>query len=52
LESLEYVIVHELTHLLERGHGDRFVALMDGFLPSWRLRRDELNHMPLSQESW
>lgn len=49
---LEYIVVHELTHLLERGHGERFVALMDRFLPDWRLRRDELNEAPLAQESW
>lgn len=49
---LEYIVVHELTHLLERGHGDRFVALMDQFLPDWRTRRDELNEAPLAQESW
>jgi len=49
---LEYIVVHELTHLLERGHGERFVALMDQFMPDWRIRRDELNDAPLAQESW
>ncbi|MEV7412819.1 SprT family zinc-dependent metalloprotease [Streptomyces althioticus] len=49
---LEYVVVHELTHLLERGHGERFVALMDQFLPDWRARRDELNEAPLADEDW
>lgn len=38
-ECLEYVIVHELCHLLERGHGPRFKALMDRFLPDWRERK-------------
>ena len=38
-ECLEYVVVHELCHLLERGHGPRFQALMDSFLPDWRQRR-------------
>lgn len=38
----EYVLVHELVHLLERGHGPRFKALMDRFLPDWRLRRKRL----------
>lgn len=41
-ECLEYVVVHELCHLLERGHGPRFQALMDGFLPDWRDRRAKL----------
>lgn len=41
-ECLEYVVVHELCHLLERGHGPRFKALMDAFMPDWRQRRDKL----------
>lgn len=49
---LEYIIVHEMTHLLERGHGERFTKLMDGFLPDWRNRRDELNGAPLAHEEW
>ncbi|CAM5526597.1 M48 family metallopeptidase [Streptomyces griseorubiginosus] len=49
---LEYVVVHELIHLLERGHGERFVSLMDQFLPDWRARRDELNEAPLADEDW
>lgn len=49
---LEYILVHEMTHLLERSHNDRFVALMDRHLPSWRLDRDVLNHAPLAHEDW
>lgn len=49
---LEYIVVHELVHLRERGHGDRFVALMDKLLPDWRARRDELNAAPLAAEDW
>lgn len=41
-ECLEYVVVHELCHLLERGHGPRFHALMDSFMPDWRQRRAKL----------
>ena len=41
-ECLEYVVVHELCHLLECGHGPRFKALMDHFMPDWRQRRDKL----------
>ena len=52
LPCLEYVIVHELLHLIERGHNDQFVALFDEHLPQWRARRDELNAMPLAHESW
>ena len=41
-ECLEYVVVHELCHLLERGHGPRFHALMDAFLPDWKAVRAKL----------
>ncbi len=41
-ECLEYVVVHELCHLLERGHGPRFKAFMDAFMPDWRTRRAKL----------
>lgn len=50
--ALEYIVVHELTHLLERGHGERFTMLMDRFMPDWRVRRDELNAAPLAEETW
>ncbi|MGO1736468.1 MAG: M48 family metallopeptidase [Leucobacter sp.] len=49
---LEYIVVHELAHLRERGHGDAFVALMDSVMPDWRARRDELNEAPLGHEDW
>jgi hypothetical protein len=47
VECLEYVLVHELVHLLERRHNQRFIAYMDQFLPTWRLARAELNRLPL-----
>jgi len=49
---LEYVLVHEMVHLLERHHNERFRILMDRFLPQWRLYRDELNSEPLAYEHW
>jgi len=49
---IEYIIVHELVHLLERHHNDRFIAMMDKFMPQWRLYRDELNALPLKHEQW
>jgi predicted metal-dependent hydrolase len=49
---LEYIVVHEMAHLLERNHGERYTKLMDGFLPDWRTRRDELNAAPLGHEEW
>jgi predicted metal-dependent hydrolase len=51
-ECLEYVIVHELVHLIEPTHNKKFVALMDQFMPQWRQFRDELNRMPLSHVDW
>lgn len=50
--SLEYIVVHELMHLNERKHNDRFSRLMDEHLPDWRARRDELNGSPLADERW
>ena len=49
---LEYIVVHELVHLLEPTHNARFVELMDHFLPQWRDRRDVLNRLPVRRESW
>ena len=51
-QCLEYLIVHELTHLVERHHNDRFVALMDRHLSHWRHLRDELNEAPLGHADW
>ncbi len=51
-ECLEYILVHELIHLLERHHNERFKSLIDGYLPNWRQCRDTLNSMPLAHESW
>lgn len=52
VECLEYIVVHEMVHILERHHNERFTSLMDGFMPSWRLYRDELNRFPLKHEKW
>jgi hypothetical protein len=49
---LEYILVHEMVHLLERHHNDRFRAYMDDFLPQWRTHREELNRAPLAHEDW
>jgi predicted metal-dependent hydrolase len=49
---LEYIAVHELVHLLERNHTDRFTALMDKFLPNWRVCRETLNAGVLGHEVW
>lgn len=51
-ECLEYIAVHEMTHLRERSHGPRFTRLMDGYLPDWRAGRDRLNESPLGHEQW
>lgn len=46
-ECLEYIVVHELVHMLERGHNNIFYGHMDRFLPRWRLIKKELNRTPL-----
>jgi predicted metal-dependent hydrolase len=46
-ECLEYVIVHELVHMLEPSHNKRFVAFMDAFMPKWRFYQTELNQLPI-----
>jgi predicted metal-dependent hydrolase len=52
VQCLEYIVVHELVHLLERRHNENFSALMSEFLPQWKSRRAELNAAPLAHESW
>ena len=52
VHCLEYIIVHELVHLLEKHHNDRFKALMDQYLPLWRQYREELNRAQLGHEGW
>lgn len=52
VQCLEYILVHEMAHLLERWHGDRFVAILDKHMPRWRQHRDELNSTPLRDEAW
>jgi len=49
---VEYVVVHEMVHILEREHGKRFTELMNRFMPQWRSRKDQLNRAPLAHEDW
>ena len=51
-ECLEYILVHELVHLMEPTHNARFVALMNQFLPGWEHRRDLLNRLPVRHVEW
>ena len=52
LHCLEYIIVHEMVHLLERHHNERFIAYMDRYLPNWRHLKTELNKLPVSHGNW
>ena len=52
VQCLEYIVVHELVHLLERNHTEWFRALMDGFMPNWRACRATLNAGVLGHEVW
>lgn len=51
-ECLEYIVVHELVHLLEPTHNEQFVVLMDLYLPHWRHLRQQLNRLPVRHEDW
>lgn len=51
-ECLEYIVVHELIHLLERTHNERFRVYMGEFMPNWRLHRETLNQSPLANTNW
>ncbi len=51
-DLLEYVVVHEMLHLIEPTHSERFVALLDKHYPTWREARAELNELPLAAEAW
>jgi predicted metal-dependent hydrolase len=51
-ECLEYILVHEMVHLLEPTHNAHFVSLMDSFVPKWQFYREELNRLPVRHEHW
>lgn len=51
-DLLEYVIVHEMVHLLQPTHSDRFIAILQQHYPTWREARSELNELPLTAEVW
>jgi predicted metal-dependent hydrolase len=52
MACIEYIVVHEMVHLLERRHNDVFVSYMDKFLSKWRFYKEELNKSPLRHENW
>jgi len=52
LQCLEYIVLHEMVHLLERHHNEHFTELMNKFMPQWQLFRDELNSSSLGHEEW
>ena len=51
-DLLEYVVVHEMVHLREPAHNDRFMAILAEHWPQWQESRQELNELPLAAESW
>lgn len=52
VQCLEYIVVHEMLHLLERHHNERFFRLQEQFMPQWRFYRSELNRLPLGFGEW
>lgn len=51
-DLLEYVVVHEMLHLIEPTHNEKFVALLSKHYPTWREAKAELNELPLGAEAW
>ena len=51
-DLLEYVVVHEMAHLLEPTHNQRFIDYMDRFMPNWRDRQRQLNRLPVRHVNW
>jgi hypothetical protein len=51
-ECLEYIVVHEMAHLVEPTHNNRFIALMDRLMPNWPFYRQLLNRLPVRHEEW
>lgn len=51
-ECLEYIVVHEMIHLIEPTHNERFMRLMDKAMPMWKAYRDILNRLPVRHERW
>ena len=52
IHCLEYVVIHELVHILEPSHNSRFVTLIERFVPQWKHYRDQLNRLPVRHEKW
>ncbi|MEJ0056760.1 MAG: YgjP-like metallopeptidase domain-containing protein [Bacteroidota bacterium] len=52
LQCLEYIVLHEIIHLLERRHNDRFMGYLKRFMPEWKSIKDELNRLPVSHSEW
>lgn len=52
IDCIEYIVVHEMLHLVEPSHGERFVAPMDRHLPRWASMKRRLNAAPLAHEDW
>lgn len=52
INCIEYIVVHEMIHLLERNHNQRFIAFMNNFLPFWKELKKELNQLPVSHIDW
>jgi predicted metal-dependent hydrolase len=51
-QCIEYIVVHEMVHLLERHHNERFAELMNKFIPQWQQLREALNRSALGHEAW
>jgi predicted metal-dependent hydrolase len=51
-DLIEYVVVHEMVHIIEPTHSERFISILSDNFPKWREARAELNEIPLAAEEW
>jgi predicted metal-dependent hydrolase len=51
-QCIEYIVVHEMVHLLERNHNEKFITYLNRFLPEWKDLKNELNKLPVSHRNW
>lgn len=52
IEYIEYILMHEMIHLIERKHNDQFIAYLNKFIPKWKHYKEELNRSALGYVDW
>ena len=52
IDCLEYIVLHEMAHLIRSKHDAEFIAILEQYMPQWQHKRDQLNAWPLAHVSW